>query len=741
MKVRISRFGVVLGLILLALVACLLYLVMYSGQQSGWQIGAGNRIFDSSAGGDGTLYLISSKYMNGNDPDPSINAVSKDGSLKWQRPLKEIYPAAADRPDKCDVKILATDEDSVYVQISDCYEIIYENGIGVGSRSKSFLAAISSSGEARWLYEMSGDTGLRFDASVQAKNHRVYIYHNFSEYVIDEYGCLAWNIDQIYGPPAVGPDGTVYVNKAVYQKSIYEVGVYYWTCSDTYEAYDREGKTLWQRNLTGYPVRPFQTLPVIHEDLLYVPLDNGVLTIDYDGDIQWVWQSKDEDDLSPYWDMPFDSEGNIYLHTFAAPTTVYKPYNTYDFYVISRNGKLVRSYTDDENKKVLARDGKMVYYTPDIDPDSAKAVIPRTVNSLSNLETVTIRAYDPSTKEDIWSVRLPVTNVTTVAVTPENVRQMFPYRIVFDIEEMNLNNHNYANKFTWYHDVFNKTPASILSLKEASALTSGDILYVNLYTYSYETPTEYNKSRCAYASTLYAISRNGTLLWQKPVDRNIYWMAAGNNSTIYYSTTDGRVFTQAMYVAGGLTVAAILYTLAHFFGAGTVARARDRLNTNENRNQVLKYIADNPGSTMRDISRGLRINLGTIRYHMLILSLNHKTASYQADGKHLRYFINSNAYSEEEQRLIASLRREGIRKVLESLLVEPNQSNKELAATLGMQESAISRYTAELIAAGLVEKTKAPNGSLTYSISSGRRDSILSALVCLADRVRPPGTP
>jgi len=748
-KVRISRFGVVLGLILLALVACLLYLVLFADQQSESQIGGGRRISDSFAGNDGTLYLVSGYSQMGGMYNVSeyILALAPDGSIKWKRPLNEIYRAYNNSThDEYFARIVAADNDSVYLLINDYFIVNYENS-QVGDED-TVLTAISSEGRLRWILPLQTVYNQWKDNNYQAiaaKYGRIYVNDNLTQYVLDKQGNVTATLDLVPKAAAIGPDGNFYVNRvaAAYLDNTDRYTSDSWEDSQVIQAYDPDGTMLWERNLSDYHMAfiPDSESLTFHGNTLYVQLDDGIIALDTDGRTMWAWQSSEPKRIFIYHNMPFDTDGNVYLYAINASKTGLTPYNTFDFYVISPAGKLVRTYTDNDRKNVLTRDGQIEYYTADIPADHAMAIIPKTVNSLSNLDTISIRAYDTVKKHDLWAVELPLTNKTIVTVTEENVHQLFPERIASDVVWMNTADHSEMYSDSVYFDVFNKTPVSILSLREANAVTSGGIIYVSLYSYSYDSPMKYGKARCAYVSSMYALDKNGTLLWQKPMNGNIYWMAAGNNSTVYYSTSDGRIFTTAMYVAGGLTVAAILYTLAHFFGAGTVARARSRLDSNENRNEVFKFIAGNPGSTMRDIARGLGINLGTIRYHMMILSLNHKTTSYQADGKHLRYFINSNAYSEEEQLLIASLRREGIRKVLESLLVEPNQSNKGLAATLGMQESAISRYTTELIAAGLVEKTKAPNGSLAYSISSGRRDSILSALGCITDRVSQPENP
>lgn len=744
MKARISKFGLVLSVITLVLTAGLLYLLLTpAGHQSGLRMDTDSRIYDSCVGGDGTVYLVS-----GNSPyavfdtNTSISALASDGSLKWERPLSELYHAGYNGSDRYMAEIMAADEDNCYILLSD-----YDAAAGKPGPYcySDVLAVVSSAGQLKWIFTISDHRPTISDTSPKADciANRIYLNANITEYVLDKQGKVLSKVD-LAPAVAVGPDGNFYVRKAasanieVTPDGGLSAG---WTHSKVFQAYSPDGNLLWERNLSEYPVAflEYTGTPILHNGMLYVVLEDGVIALGTDGKTKWLWHPEKQVSLTSYGmtlygEMPFDAEGNVYLYTPSTSGGWSYSYKVYDFYVISPEGKLVRTYTEteDKSKNVLARDGQIVYYTPDIPADYGMAIIPKTVESLTKLDTISIHAYDTVKKQDLWSIRLPAGNTTTVTVTPENVEQLFPTIISNDIEITNRDNQG-DNRGASYYNVFNKTPSSILSLKEAKAAKSGDIVYVNLYTYGFESPTEYNKSRCAYASTLYAISGNGTLLWQQSATGNIYWMAAGNNSTIYYSTTDGRVFVAAIAVTGGLTVAALLYTVAHFLGAGAVARARGRLDANENRNTVYRFIAGNPGSTMRDIARGLGMNLGTIRYHLLILGLNHRIASYQADGKHVRYFVSSGAYTEEEHRLIALVRKVGTRKILESLLVLPSQSNRDLSIALGMQDSAINRYAGELVAAGLVEKTAAPKGGVIFSIKSEHRDTISDVLARVSE--------
>ena len=127
---------------------------------------------------------------------------------------------------------------------------------------------------------------------------------------------------------------------------------------------------------------------------------------------------------------------------------------------------------------------------------------------------------------------------------------------------------------------------------------------------------------------------------------------------------------------------------------------------------MLKYVVDNPGSTLREISRGLQMNSGTVRYRPpLILGLNHRIVSNMVDDKHVRYFTNAGSYTMEEQLIISLMRRDGMRKILELLTDKPGFTNLELSRALNIQESAArSRYMKELSDKGIVIRENTSDG-------------------------------
>jgi predicted transcriptional regulator len=131
---------------------------------------------------------------------------------------------------------------------------------------------------------------------------------------------------------------------------------------------------------------------------------------------------------------------------------------------------------------------------------------------------------------------------------------------------------------------------------------------------------------------------------------------------------------------------------------------------------------------MREVASALKMNIGTVRYHLFILSLNHRIVSVSADEKYLRYFTNSGTYSKESQIVISLMRREGINRVLTALIESPCLSNRELSQRSGIQESAVSRYMKELAEKGIVIKEKGAGGATSFSVVDGYKAYIQSAM-------------
>lgn len=154
-----------------------------------------------------------------------------------------------------------------------------------------------------------------------------------------------------------------------------------------------------------------------------------------------------------------------------------------------------------------------------------------------------------------------------------------------------------------------------------------------------------------------------------------------------------------------------------FFRYSYVTRGRAQVFRNDNRNTILKFIGGMPGSTLYDISKALGMNIGTARYHLMILSLNHLVATYNDGPRRIRYFTNNGQYSENSMKAISLLNREPTRKLLGALASSGCLTNSGIAAASDLSYSDVNRYLKELMAKGAVTKELSGKGKYSYRIA------------------------
>ena len=164
---------------------------------------------------------------------------------------------------------------------------------------------------------------------------------------------------------------------------------------------------------------------------------------------------------------------------------------------------------------------------------------------------------------------------------------------------------------------------------------------------------------------------------------------------------------------------------ALFFNTLYVSRARSQVHQNDNRNTILDFISGNPGSTLYDISKHLSMNLGTVRYHLMILDINHLVATYHDGARRIRYFTNNHSYSEDQMKIISLLKREPTSKLLGALAGKTGISNANITVMTGLSYSDVNRYLKELVSRGIVIKEPAGNGRYLYRITPDLEDHII----------------
>lgn len=634
------------------------------------------------------------------------------------------------------------------------------------------LIAVSSSGKIAWDLPVN-DTMIRpvirntygkdpyawsSNAIIHSQNNRIYFFHEYNETVIDSDGSILWNLENISDPAAIDEDGFVYAAYAIRpgnpdsyplisKNATYENEKIsdYRTPGGLVDAYYPNG-TLYWRKFTGEPaIRQMihthgqYSLPLYNNGMVYVPIENGIMALNKNGSTAWIKRLNKEnyalnvtDIRTSGWvdpglpdsiienligpgefrifhdnpvsgnPIPFDDEGNLYLEYLNWYNHIGGSNAHIHLIVIDRDGNII-SHRKISNSPITGTSGNTEYvWESQLEPPKLTGTwYDREVEDINDLKTDTLIASDRKTGHILWNYTIPTDHRTTAVLNSSNIIDLVP-RSTDDIIEMNKDG--------------NVRPVTNLYSRHATLYPGDDLAYISFRSINYEYPIKLNESKCVYSAGIYALDKKGSLVWYKPIDTYAHVIVTGNN-TILYDTSDGKVFSEYIGAAAAMTIAAAFFLFIKFFLAGTVTRARSKLDGNENRNRVLRFIKDNPGSTLYEISRGIKMNLGTVRYHMLILEINHKVTQFKSDEKHVRYFVNSMALNKEEQLIITLMRRDGVRAVLGLLLERHGLSNIEISRELQMPESAVSRYMKELYGKGVVDKESICEGRYAYTIS------------------------
>jgi len=661
--------------------------------------------------GNGVLYTVDGS---------SVYAIGEDGKVIWSLPIQDKYEINT-KNEKWAGMAAAADGQDFYIIV------------GPGNQpEKGELLAIAPDGTTRWIAPLTFNLAqyVYTQPGLYVRDGRIYLHHYRNQVILDANSSVLCNIYGVYEPATIDDAGNMYV---------------YSRDNGTIESYDRDGALRWSHATGYYNVSVLTYFPVeqpyCNNGTVYVWLNNGVMMLDSNGQKEWVKEYPDENTFPDFY-TPFDSQGDLYLRHYNLGSDHEGNFNGSYLSMIRPDGSEatgVRHYVS-YLQLIRGLSGGAYYQAMRVVPEGVNDTLnadyykdPGTVEfilaqaggnwknyrSIDQLDTYAIRAVDISTDGERWNTTLP----------------LFPHKITLDASNIGLvmppyldlsyaAKENQATPEEWYKNtkVSNGTTA-IGSWTDLELMPGKNVTYVSLWTFNYEVPTFYGKAEADYSGGIYALDKDGKLLWAKPTGARVTDMKE-SNGTIYYGTDDGRLSATKINIAAGLALTAAFYLFIRFFMAGAVARARSRLDSNENRNVVLKFIADNPGSGLYDISKGLGMNVGTARYHLLILSVNRRVASFRPDGKHIRYFTNSGSCRPDERSIISLMRRDAMKRALGVLLKNPGLSNRELSRELNMLDSATARYMKELVERGIVENDPSSQSRTSYMIRSEYREKI-----------------
>ncbi len=660
--------------------------------------------------GDGTIYAF---YPH------KLEAYAPDGDLKWSLPIVgrwmygDEYEVVTDMDGtgygtmwETPKPVFDTDDGYLYLYtlegLSDDDSVTVDRWDGTDptkAHSESIekaLMAIAPDGMVSWTYRVTDNVGVEDKASVRVAGDRVYFFHCYNETVLDKSGKVLFNLADVSDPAAIGDDGTIYVLPATWQNNpilLQNPPLFvdltsgaiadYRNPGHILEAYGKNGRLLWSKDLGDNAQRSYMvpdarrlcgSLPLYCNESIYVPTFECITALDLSGNVKWTSKFPESGKILLFDLMPMDARGNLYYEIFDRAVLT-------RLLIIGPDGGQTTVVEADSGNIRTAFDG--VLYT----------VVPvRASDPGSCLGTVTVRAFEAKRGTYLWNYTLPVNETHTVLLTSENAGLFFHDTMVFHPATQD-------NGYTW-----------------ANVIPSGDLVYVDFRAAIYDSPVVPGRTNITYASALYAINKTSGLVLEQPLNSFTQAVAA-NNSTVYYVAQDGKLNIAGVLAgtAAGVVVIASAILFGKFFLLGAIARAKSRLGHNENRDRVLRFVIDYPGATLSEISRQGDINMGTARYHILILGLNHKVRVFK-EGKFIRYFPNSNLYSPEEQLIIALLRRDPVRGIVQALMNSAMLTNSDLSCRVGQSESSVNETLKLLCNKGITRKEKSPDGRILYSV-------------------------
>lgn len=150
------------------------------------------------------------------------------------------------------------------------------------------------------------------------------------------------------------------------------------------------------------------------------------------------------------------------------------------------------------------------------------------------------------------------------------------------------------------------------------------------------------------------------------------------------------LWIQIAYISVALLTFLGLFKIIPIFG-----RIKDLLE-NQSRRIILKYILDNPGCNIAEISDQQKINRGSVKYHLNKLIFEEKVILTRI-GKFSRLFQNSGTFRANEQVIAVHLKNETRRMLLWTIFKKPGITNQELANKFDLNKSTVHWHIQQFI--------------------------------------------
>ena len=144
---------------------------------------------------------------------------------------------------------------------------------------------------------------------------------------------------------------------------------------------------------------------------------------------------------------------------------------------------------------------------------------------------------------------------------------------------------------------------------------------------------------------------------------------------------------------------------------------------------IYDYVLRNPGIHFRGICGGLSLTVGVVQYHLERLT-GQGILTFRKDKRYKRYF-ETMKFSEDEMKVLSTLRKETARMTISILLETPRMTHGALASTLGISSQGLTWLIGRLKEGGIVE-TENTSRSVRYSINDENRETLYNCLRIVA---------
>lgn len=110
----------------------------------------------------------------------------------------------------------------------------------------------------------------------------------------------------------------------------------------------------------------------------------------------------------------------------------------------------------------------------------------------------------------------------------------------------------------------------------------------------------------------------------------------------------------------------------------------------ENQKEIYHFIADNPGTHLRGISRELNKSLSTLRYHLDFLEQKGLIVSQKE--RNLKVYFVADELGSKDKKFSPLLQQKRFRDIILLVIVTPGLTHGEISEKLSIKPSTLSKY-------------------------------------------------